>query len=162
MIDNEPCLVKKLGLRVIYLSRQRDDAELLIPNQILFQTKAESFTAGENYRRETIEIGAAYHHDPQLIIGMLEGIALSHKRVLKQPIPEAYTTDFADSSITYVQKFSVRSPLEALKVASELLQQIWTAFEENDIIIPFPQRQVYPMEWPPKEKKTLRQDQPGQ
>ena len=155
MIDNEPCLVKKLGLRVIYLSRQRDDAELLIPNQILFQTKAESFTAGENDRRETIEIGAAYHHDPQLIIGLLEKIAQSHDRVLKQPMPKAFTTDFADSSITYILRFSVRNPLEALTVSSQLRQQIWTAFEENDITIPFPQRQVYPMEWPPKDKKTL-------
>ena len=155
MIDNEPCLVKKLGLRVIYLSRQRDEAELLIPNQILFQTKAESFTAGENDRRETIEIGAAYHHDPQLIIGLLEKIAQSHDRVLKQPMPKAFTTDFADSSITYILRFSVRNPLEALTVSSQLRQQIWTAFEENDITIPFPQRQVYPMEWPPKDKKTL-------
>jgi len=155
MIDNEPCLVKKLGLRVIYLSRQRDDAELLIPNQILFQTKAESFTVGENYRRETIEIGAAYHHDPQQIIGLLEVIAQSHERVLKRPMPKAFTIDFADSSITYILKFSVRNPLDALTVSSELRQQIWTAFEENDITIPFPQRQVYPMEWPPKDKKTL-------
>lgn len=155
MIDNEPCLVKKLGLRVIYLSRQRDDAELLIPNQILFQTKAESFTAGENYRRETIEIGAAYHHDPQHIISLLEVIAQSHEQVLKRPMPKAFTIDFADSSITYILKFSVRNPLDALTVSSELRQQIWTAFEENDITIPFPQRQVYPMEWPPKDKKTL-------
>ena len=72
------------------------------------------------------------------------------------PRAEAYTIDFADSSITYVLKFSVHTPLEALKVASELRQMIWTAFEDNDITIPFPQRQVYPMEWPPKDKKTLR------
>jgi len=156
MIDKEPCRVKHLGLRAISLKRQRDDAELLIPNQILFQTKAESFTAGVNEKRETIEIGAAYHHDPHHIIGLLEDIAQTHQQVLKQPMPEAFTIDFADSSITYVLKFSVRNPLEALPVASELRQQIWTAFEENDITIPFPQRQVYPMEWPPKDNKTLR------
>ena len=71
-------------------------------------------------------------------------------------MPEAFTVDFAESSITYTLKFSVRNPLEALKVGSELRQQIWTAFEDNNITIPFPQRQVYPMEWPPKDKKTLR------
>lgn len=156
MIDNEPCRVKQLGLRATSLRRQRDQAELMIPNQVLFQTKAESFTAGENDRRESIVVGAAYHHDPQDIIGLLEEIAKSHKRVLSQPGPEAFTIDFADSSITYKLKFSVRNPLEALKVASELRQQIWTAFEEKDITIPFPQRQVYPMEWPPKDKTTLR------
>ena len=157
MIDNEPCSVKQLTLRAISLRRQRDDAELLIPNQMLFQEKAESFTAGVNDRRETIEIGAAYHHDPQHIIGLLEEIAQSHPRVLKQPKPpEAFTINFADSSITYKLIFSVRNPLEALKVSSQLRQQIWTAFEENDITIPFPQRQVYPMEWPPKNKKPLK------
>ena len=138
MIDNEPCRVKEVGLRATFLRRHRDEAELFIPNQILFQTQAESFTAGENDRRETIEIGAAYHHDPQQIIGLLENIAQSHKRVLSEPMPEALTVDFADSSITYKLRFSVRNPLEALKVGSELRQQIWTAFEENDITIPFP------------------------
>lgn len=156
MIENEPCRVRYLGLRATFLRRQRDDAELIIPNQFLFQTKAESFTAGENDRRITIVIGAAYHHDPQHIIDMLEAIAKSHKRVLSKPGPEAFTVDFADSSITYKLKFSVRNPLETLKVGSELRQQIWTAFEENNITIPFPQRQVYPMEWPPKNQTTLR------
>ena len=156
MIDDEPCRVKELGLRATFLRRQRDDAELFIPNQMLFQSKAESFTAGENDRRETILIGAAYHHDPQQIIGLLEKIAESHKRVLDRPRPEAFTVDFADSSITYKLKFSVRNPLEVMKVGSELRQQIWTAFEENDITIPFPQRQVYPMQWPPKGHKTLQ------
>ena len=156
MIDNEPCRVKHVGLRATFLRRHCDDAELLIPNQILFQTQAESFTAGENDRRETIVVGAAYHHNPQRIIDLLEDIAQSHKRVLSQPNPQAFTVDFADSSITYKLRFSVRNPLEALKVGSELRQQIWTAFEENDITIPFPQRQIYPMEWPPKDKKTLQ------
>ena len=96
MIGNEPCKVKQLSLRATILSRQRDDAELLIPNQVLFSTKAESFTAGENDRRESIVIGAAYHHDPQHIIARLEEIAQSHKRVLSKPLPEALTIDFAD------------------------------------------------------------------
>ena len=100
-------------------------------------------------------VSAAYHHDPQQIISLLEQIAQSHKRVLSKPMPQAFTVDFADSSINYKLKFSVRNPLEALAVGSELRQQIWTAFEENNITIPFPQRQVYPMEWPPKDEKSL-------
>ena len=156
MIDNEPCQVNQLTLRATILRRQRDDAELLIPNRILFSTKAESFTAGDNDRRESIVIGAAYHHDPQHIIALLEEVAQSHQRVLSKPMPQAFTIDFADSSITYKLKFSVGNPLDALSVGSELRQQIWAVFENNDITIPFPQHQVYPMEWPPKDKKTLR------
>ena len=156
MIEKEPCRVISLGLRVTTLTRQRDDAELLIPNQVLFATQAESFTAGENYRRESVVIGAAYHHDPQQVIALLEQIAQSHKRVLNKPAARAFAIDFADSSITYKLKFSVRNPLEALNVGSELRQQIWSGFEENNITIPFPQRQVYPMEWPPKDENSLQ------
>ena len=156
MVEKEPCRVKSLGLRVTTLRRQRDEAELLIPNQVLFATQAESFTAGENYRRESVVVGAAYHHDPKQVIALLEQIAQSHKRVLNKPAAQAFAIDFADSSITYKLKFSVRNPLEALNVGSDLRQQIWTAFEANNITIPFPQRQVYPMEWPPKDEKNLR------
>ena len=33
---------------------------------------------------------------------------------------------------------------------------IWTEFDKNGIGIPFPQRQVYPMEWPPSKEQTHR------
>ena len=128
----------------------------MIPNQVLFASQAESFTAGENYRRESVVVGAAYHHDPQQVIALLEQIAQSHKRVLSKPAAQAFAIDFADSSITYKLKFSVRNPLEALDVGSELRQRIWSAFEKNDITIPFPQRQVYPMQWPPKAENDFQ------
>ena len=52
--------------------------------------------------------------------------------------------------------FWVRNPLEAFAVGSDLRQAIWTAFDKNGIGIPFPQRQVYPMEWPPFKEQTHR------
>ena len=64
--------------------------------------------------------------------------------------------DFADSSINYKLLFWVRNPLEAFAVGSDLRQAIWTAFDKNGIGIPFPQRQVYPMEWPPSKEQTHR------
>ena len=59
--------------------------------------------------------------------------------------------DFADSSINYKLLFWVRNPLEAFAVGSDLRQAIWTAFDKNGIGIPFPQRQVYPMECPARK-----------
>jgi|TARA_B100001540_G_scaffold11836_1_gene10448 small-conductance mechanosensitive channel len=76
--------------------------------------------------------------------------------VLQYPPPQAFTVDFADSSINYKLLFWVRNPLEAFAVGSDLRQAIWTAFDKNGIGIPFPQRQVYPMEWPPSKEQTHR------
>jgi len=156
MINGDPCTVRKLGLRATQLRRGRDGAELLIPNQNFFTQEAESYTAEETSRRDAVVVGAAYHHDPQRVIAILEAVAQQHDKVLAYPAPAAFTIDFADSSINYKLLFWVRNPLEAFGVGSDLRQAIWTAFERDGIGIPFPQRQVYPMEWPPSKNESLR------
>ena len=156
MINGDPCTVRKLGLRATQLRRGRDGAELLIPNQNFFTQEAESYTAEETSRRDAVVVGAAYHHEPKQVIAILEQTAQEHTKVLSYPAPQAFTIDFADSSINYKLLFWVRNPLEAFGVGSDLRQAIWTAFETKGIGIPFPQRQVYPMEWPPAKEKTLQ------
>ena len=76
-------------------------------------------------------------------------------------LPAAFTVDFADSSINYKRLFWVRNPREAFGVGSDLRQAIWTAFDENGIGFPFPQSQVYPMEWPPSKEQTHRLSNPS-
>ena len=136
--------------------RGRDGAELLIPNQNFFTQEAESHTAEETSRRDVVAVGAAYHHEPKQVIAILEEVARQHEKVLQYPPPAAFTVDFADSSINYKLLFWVRNPLEAFGVGSDLRQAIWNAFDENGIGIPFPQRQLYPMEWPPAKEQSLR------
>lgn len=156
MVNGDPCTVRKLGMRATQLRRGRDGAELLVPNQNFFTQQAESFTAEETSRRGNVDVGAAYHHEPQQVIDVLVAVAKSHEKVLEYPPPAAFTTQFADSSINYKVLFWVRNPLEAFAVESDLRQMIWVAFEEHGIGIPFPQQQVYPMEWPPSKNQTLR------
>ena len=155
MINGDPCTVRKLGLRATQLKRGRDGAELLIPNQTFFTQEAESFTAQETSRRGAVDVGAAYHHEPGRVIDILVELAKEHEKVLTYPAPAAFTTGFGDSSINYKVLFWVRNPLEAFQVESDLRQVIWSRFEENEIGIPFPQRQVYPMEWPPSKQQTI-------
>ena len=156
MVNGDPCTVRKLGLRATQLRRGRDGAELLVPNQNFFTQEAESYTAGETSRRDAVDVGAAYHHQPSQVIAILEEVARQHEKVLQYPPPAAFTVNFADSSINYKLLFWVRNPLEAFGVGSDLRQAIWTAFDEHGIGIPFPQRQVYPMEWPPSKDQSLR------
>ena len=156
MINGDPCTVRKLGMRATQLRRGRDGAELLIPNQNFFTQEAESYTAEETSRRDAVVVGAAYHHEPREVIAILEAVAKEHEKILSYPAPAAFTIEFADSSINYKLLFWVRNPLDAFGVGSDLRQEIWTAFEKNGIGIPFPQQQVYPMEWPPSKDETLR------
>ena len=155
MINGDPCTVRNLRLRATQLKRGRDGAELLIPNQTFFTTEATSFTATETSRRDSVVVGAAYDHDPDIIVELLKTIAKEHKKVLEYPPVNAFVIDFADSSINYKLCFWVANPLDSYEVGSDLRRTIWKQFEQKGITIPFPQRQVYPMEWPPNPQQSL-------
>jgi small-conductance mechanosensitive channel len=154
MINGDPCTVRNLRLRATQLKRGRDGAELLIPNQTFFTTEATSFTATETSRRDSVVVGAAYDHDPDIIVELLKTIAKEHKKVLEYPPINAFVIDFADSSINYKLCFWVANPLDSFEVGSDLRRTIWKQFEKKGITIPFPQRQVYPMEWPPSLQQS--------
>ena len=140
MVDGDPCEVRKLGLRATLLWRDRDNAELLIPNQMFFTAQATSYTATDRMRRSEIRIGAAYRHDPQLVLKLLEQTALSVPRVLNHPAPRALQVHYGDSAIEYSLRYWISDPMNNIGIVSEVNQAIWTAFEREGIEIPFPQQ----------------------
>ena len=151
MLDGDPCEVRKLGLRATLLWRDRDNAELLIPNQTFFTEAATSYTASDRMRRSQVSVGAAYHHDPAEVIALLEATALEVPRVLRQPVPKALMVSYGDSAINYVLRFWIANPLDNGGICSEVNQAIWHAFQRHNIEIPFPQQVEYSMTWPPQQ-----------
>ena len=140
MVDGDPCEVRKLGLRATLLWRDRDNAELLIPNQMFFTAQATSYTATDRMRRSEIRVGAAYRHDPQLVLKLLEQTALSVPRVLNHPAPKALQVHYGDSAIEYSLRYWISDPMNNIGIVSEVNQAIWTAFKRDGIEIPFPQQ----------------------
>ena len=149
MVENDPCEVRKLGLRATLLWRSRDNAELLIPNQMFFTAQAISYTATDRMRRSEIRVSAAYRHEPQLVLSLLEQTALTVSRVLNDPEPKALMVHYGDSSIQYSLRYWISDPLTNLGIVSEVNQAIWTAFKREGIEIPFPQQVNTIREIPP-------------
>jgi small-conductance mechanosensitive channel len=154
MLDGDPCEVRSLGLRATLLWRDRDNAELLIPNQTFFTEAATTYTASDRMRRSQVSIGAAYHHNPAEVIALLEATALEVARVLTQPAPKALLLNYGDSAINYGLRFWIANPMENVGICSEVNQAIWQAFRNNSIEIPFPQHVEYSMQWPPERHQT--------
>ena len=154
MLDGDPCEVRSLGLRATLLWRDRDNAELLIPNQTFFTEAATTFTASDRMRRSQVNVGAAYHHDPVEVIALLEATALEVSRVLPQPAPKALMLSYGDSAINYALRFWISNPMDNVGICSEVNQAIWQAFRDNSIEIPFPQHVEYSMQWPPELHKA--------
>ena len=140
MVDGDPCEVRKLGLRATLLWRDRDNAELLIPNQMFFTSQATSYTATDRMRRSEVRVGAAYRHDPQQVLKLLEQTALSVPRVLNDPAPRALQVHYGDSAIEYSLRYWISDPMHNIGIVSEVNQAIWTAFKREGIEIPLPQQ----------------------
>ena len=154
MLDGDPCEVRRLGLRATLLWRDRDNAELLIPNQTFFTESATTYTASDRMRRSQVSIGAAYHHNPAEVIGLLEATAAQVKRVLPEPAPKALMLNYGDYAINYSLRFWISNPMDNVGICSEVNQAIWQAFQEHNIEIPLPQQVEYSMQWPPEEHRT--------
>ena len=143
ILDGETCQVRKLGLRATTLWRDRDNAELVVPNQNFFTATATTYTGSDDRRRGQVLIGASYQHDPEQVIAVLEEVARAHPRVLTDPAPKAFLVDYGSSSIDYALRFWMADPMTNLGLSSELRRSIWHAFKEHGIEIPFPQRVVH-------------------
>ena len=156
MLDGDPCEVRRLGLRATLLWRDRDNAELLIPNQTFFTESATTYTASDRMRRSQVSVGAAYHHDPAEVIALLESTALEVSRVLPQPAPKALLLSYGDFSINYALRFWISNPMDNIGICSEVNQAIWRAFKAHNIEIPFPQQVEYSMVWPPEQHQSNR------
>lgn len=153
MLDGDPCEVRRLGLRATLLWRNRDNAELLIPNQTFFTEAATTYTASDRMRRSEVNVGAAYHHDPAVVIALLEATARQLARVLPEPEPKALLLNYGDFAINYALRFWISDPMDNGGICSEVNQAIWHAFKEHNIEIPFPQQVEYSMVWPPEEQR---------
>lgn len=154
IIDGEHCEVRKLGLRATLLWRDRDNAELLIPNQTFFTEAATSYTASDRMRRCQVDVGAAYHHDPTVVMALLEATALTVPNVLSEPAPKGLLLSYDDFAIHYGLRFWIANPIKITEISSAVNQAIWHAFKRENIEIPFPQQVEYSMVWPPEQHRA--------
>ena len=138
MIDGDPCEVRRLGLRATLLWRNRDNAELLIPNQTFFTEATTTYTASDRLRRSQVNVGAAYHHEPARVIELLEATARTVPHVLREPAPKALLLSYGDYAINYSLRFWITNPMDNVSICSAVNQAIWEAFRQQDIEIPFP------------------------
>jgi small-conductance mechanosensitive channel len=136
------------------LWRDRDNAELVIPNQTFFTATTTTYTGSDRLRRSQVLVGAAYRHDPAGVVALLEATALTVPGVLPTPAPRGLVLSYGDSAIQYALRFWIANPMNNVSTCSAVNTAVWQAFREKGIEIPFPQQVQYSVTGSP------HQDQP--
>lgn len=138
-IDNDACEVRRIGLRAALLWRDRDNTELLIPNQIFLTTITTTFTCTDGLRRCEVVVSVAYRHQPPEVMQLIVQATASVEAVLTQPAPVSLVLDYGDSAIQYAVRFWIADPIKGTVISSDVRLAIWQRFKEHAIEIPFPQ-----------------------
>ncbi len=121
----------------------RDDKIMIIPNHKFMSDIILNYTQNHVTTRESVKVGVAYGSDTLKVNTILLECASNQEGIVETPKPFVLFEDFGDSALVFVLHFFVSDSFVDPKIKSELRFKIDQKFRENNISIPFPQRDLH-------------------
>lgn len=135
--------VNTLGARYVSVLT-RDGKEHLIPNEQVISDQVENWSYSDTNIRIHVPIGVGYNADIHKVREILLQAADNSPRVLKSKPVNCLLKEFGDNSINFELRVWIADPQQGVSnIKSEIYFRIWDLFKENNIEIPFPQRDVH-------------------
>ncbi|MEX2451390.1 MAG: mechanosensitive ion channel domain-containing protein [Rhodospirillales bacterium] len=135
--------INKLSARYVSVIT-RDGIETLIPNEELISTRVENWSFSDNNVRMRIPFGVSYNADIHKARELALMAADEVERVLKTPRPLCNLLEFGDSSVNFELRVWIADPINGFgNIKHQINTRLWDLFKENDIEIPFPQRDLH-------------------
>jgi small-conductance mechanosensitive channel len=134
--------VQSLHARYVVV-KDRDGVETLIPNENLITSEVTNWSYTDRAVRTRIPVQVSYEDDPEFAMKLLINATDDKPRILKKPEPAARLIGFGDNGIDLELRIWINDPESGVaNVVSDVNLSIWKSFKENNISIPFPQRDV--------------------
>lgn len=135
-------IVRKIAVRSTHIETF-DRHQIIVPNSQLIAgvVKNRSFSSGPS--RVVVPIGVAYGTDLERVRDVLLDIAAKDEGVLAYPEPVVIMTGFGDSSLDLRLQAFASDAIEAFQAGSRMNFTIARRFAQEDIDIPFPQRDLH-------------------
>ncbi len=120
-----------------------DNNLIVSPNADLIKGRIVNYSYPEQVIRVVVEVGVAYGTELDRAKLIMTSLAKQHPDVLAEPIPEVFTVALADSSVNLRLVARTSNYRRKFLVETSLREQVYSAFLEEGIEIPFPQRVVH-------------------
>jgi small conductance mechanosensitive channel len=118
-----------------------DNKKVIIPNSSITSDVITNINDNPTRRVDMI-FGISYDDDIGKAKGILNDIIASDPRVLKDPAPTIALSELADSSVNFIVRPWVNTD-DYWNVFFEVTEKVKRTFDEQDITIPYPQRDVH-------------------
>jgi len=140
--------VQRIGIRASIV-RTFQGADVIVPNQDLVAQRVINWTLSDQSRRVEIPVGVAYGSDPAQVMALIRDAAEKHPKAQTQPAVEVLFTAFGESSLDFELRLWTGID-QWIEVRTDILVEIYRAFAEHGIEIPFPQRDLHVRSVDPK------------
>ncbi|MDP4613631.1 MAG: mechanosensitive ion channel, partial [Limnohabitans sp.] len=124
--------------------RALNGRESIVPNEFLIINRVENFTLMDSQMSQTTLVSVAYDSDVELVRRLLTQACESQERVLKDPAPNAFLSQFGADGLEFTVSYWIADPENGqLALRSTINMQILAALREHKIEIPYPQRVMH-------------------
>ncbi|MCX6168440.1 MAG: mechanosensitive ion channel [Ignavibacteriales bacterium] len=121
-----------------------DNISVIVPNSEFISSIVTNWSYNDRNVRFSIPVGVAYKEDPEIVKKILLEVADMEDGVLKDPQPDVVFEEFGESSLNFGLKIWTSTYITTPGILkSKLYFEIFKKFKENNIEIPFPQRDLH-------------------
>ena len=140
--DGNSGIVEDISLRVSRV-RTFDNELLTVPNSQLTNNTVKNPVAKERLRVKFL-FGIGYGDDIEKATNIIIEEAEAHEGILDDPAPSVRLTELGDSHVGLQSRIWIAEPSRAdfIKTRGEYVTSVKNRFDEEDIEIPFPQRDL--------------------
>ena len=134
--------VSKVRIRATTIT-DWDRKEIIVPNKAFITEQVINWTLADPITRVVVEVGISYSSDVERAHKIMEETLHSLPLVLEEPEPKVFFLGFGDSSLNFRLHAFSRQLSDRLPLMHAIHGAILKALRENDIEIPFPQRDLH-------------------
>jgi small-conductance mechanosensitive channel len=121
-----------------------DNITIIVPNSDFITHAVTNWSYGDPKVRLRLPVGVAYGSDLEKLQRLLLEIAAAHPAVLKSPAPAVRFLSFGDSALNFdLAVWTIDMAHRPTRFRSDLFFAIERTLRENNIEIPFPQRDLH-------------------
>lgn len=141
--DGTAGFVRHTGARYT-LIETFESREIMIPNEDFITNRVTNWTYTNTMGRVEINIGVSYGCDIKKACSLILEAANEHPKCSKVTPADCFLVEYGDSAVMFTLYFWVDNVIDGRKKPqSDVLFAIWDKFAENNIEIPFPQRDIH-------------------
>jgi small-conductance mechanosensitive channel len=134
--------VKRISFRSTSILTN-DNISVIVPNSYFINNNVINWSHNDNRVRISIPVGVAYKEDPRKVEKLLLEIAGEDEDILKKPAPFVIFDELGDSSLNFTLMVFTSTYYNRPRILkSKLYFSIFEKFRQNNIEIPFPQRDL--------------------